>query len=202
MTASQVIFCDVGGVVLTNGWDTAARKQVVAEFQLDFEEFEERHQFVVHRFETGRLDLGGYLAQTVGSRDPDFPVSEFGEAMLSVSRPLDGGLELATELATLDMPVVTLNNESRALHNHRVVHFGLDDLFDAFFTSGYLGVKKPDDAIYRMALDVMAADPGRSVFIDDRRINLEAAAAHGMRTIHHTSPEETRAALASLGLAI
>lgn len=197
----DVVFSDVGGVVLSNGWDSDARRRVIAEFGLDWDQFDERHDFVVDRFETGRLDLDRYINFVVGQRRDDFRVGDFADAMFTASTPVDGGLELARDLAASDVRLVTLNNESRPLHEYRVDEFGLGEIYEAFFTSAYLGVKKPDDAIYRIALDVMNVRPERAVFIDDRELNLEPAAAMAVHTIHHISPDQTREQLAELGIA-
>lgn len=199
MAQVDVVFFDVGGVVLTNGWDTACRRRTCVAFGLDFEEFEDRHEFVADAFETGRIGLAIYLEQTVFHRPRDFSPDEFAEAMRSASSALPGGLDLVRGVAT-QVPVATLNNESRALNEHRIESFGLGELFTAFFSSCYVGIKKPDDGIYRLALDVMAVAPERSAFVDDRPLNLEGATRVGMRTILHRDAATTRSELAELGL--
>lgn len=201
-TGIDTIFCDVGGVILTNGWDKPARTKVVADFDLDWEEFDERHKFIVDRFETGRCNLDDYLRLTVGHRPRDFSLDAFGAAMSAQSVPLDGGLELVEDLAATNLRLATLNNESRPLNDHRIATFGLASHFELFFSSAYLGVKKPDDAIYRMALEVTAASPQRCVFIDDRQPNLEPAMVLGIHTIHHQSVQQTRQELTSLGVVL
>ncbi|MPZ21064.1 MAG: HAD-IA family hydrolase [Luteitalea sp.] len=79
-----------------------------------------------------------------------------------------------------------INNESRELNRYRIDTFRLRDIFCAFFSSCYLGVRKPDARIYEIALDVMQAEPATSLFVDDREENVEAARALGMPTIHVT----------------
>ncbi len=200
MARVDVVFTDVGGVLLTNGWDHSQRRRACDHFDLDWEEFEDRHQFVAERFETGRIDLDLYLERTVFYRERSFSAADFAAAMRAGSSPLDGGIELVRRIASAGVTVATLNNESRALNEYRISRFGLDELFTAFFSSCYLGVSKPDDQIFITALAVMAVEPERALFIDDRPINIESAASLGIHTIHHVDPAITKEALAEFGL--
>ncbi|MGA7272797.1 MAG: HAD-IA family hydrolase [Acidimicrobiia bacterium] len=200
MSGIDVVFCDVGGVLLTNGWDHSQRHRACEHFDLDWEEFEDRHQFVAERFETGRIDLELYLERTVFYRERPFSVEDFAQTMRSGSRPLDGGIGLVRRIASTRLTMATINNESRALNEYRISRFGLDEIFTAFFSSCYLGVSKPDDQIFRIALAVMAVESERAVFIDDRPINIESAAGLGFHTIRHVDAATTERALADLGL--
>ena len=98
--------------------------------------------------------------------------------------------------------LATLNTESRELNEYRIRHFGLCDLFDVFFSSCWLGVRKPTRQIYERVLGMTQADPARSVFVDDREQNLAPARALGMKTIHFTSASQLAGALAELGFAL
>jgi putative hydrolase of the HAD superfamily len=51
------IFVDIGGVLLTNGWDHHARGRAVAKFKLDWAETEERHRLTFEIHEEGRLTV-------------------------------------------------------------------------------------------------------------------------------------------------
>ncbi|MGH8910950.1 MAG: HAD family hydrolase, partial [Acidimicrobiia bacterium] len=194
MSDIDIAFFDVGGVLLTNGWDSDRRRKACAAYDLDWAEFEDRHQFVADAFETGQLGLAVYLERTVFYRPRDFSPDDFADTMRASSSALPGGLELIRELAATGLTLATINNESRMLNDHRIHTFGLDEIFQAFFSSCFLGVRKPDEAIYRMAFTVMAREPHRCVFVDDRAVNAEGARATGMRTIHHVDPPSTRAA--------
>ncbi len=193
----KTLFFDVGGVLLTNGWDRVSRRHCVDSFGLDWEEFSDRHDFVADAFETGRMTLESYLERTVFYRGRPFTRDDFVAAMRAESQPLEG-LGLAEELAASGQYfMATLNNESRELHEHRVEAFGLDEIFGVFLTSGYLGVKKPDEAMFRLALDLTHTEPEDAVFIDDRALNLECADLLGMRTILYTSADHLRDELRS-----
>jgi putative hydrolase of the HAD superfamily len=164
MTRFATIFFDVGGVCPTNGWDTIARRSAALHFSLDLEEFEERHQALVDAREG------------------------FTRFMQAQSQPHGSVLSLIGRLASAGSysRLATINNEPRALNRYRIDTFRLRDLFSAFFSSCYLGVRKPDARIYEIALDVMQAAPATSLFVDDREENVEGARALGIHAIHVT----------------
>ena len=197
----RVILFDVGGVLASNGWDRRARRRAVEHFDLDLEDFQDRHDFVANAFETGHLDLDSYLERTVFYRERPFAPRDLVDFMFGQTEPIAESLEIAAELSASDRFVMaTLNNESRALNDHRIEVLGLRDHFSTFFSSCYLGVRKPEPEIFRIAIDVTGSDPDDCVFIDDRRLNLECAALEGMRTILFTDPARLRADLTDLGL--
>ncbi|MGI9649159.1 MAG: HAD-IA family hydrolase, partial [Acidimicrobiia bacterium] len=142
-----------------------------------------------------------YLDRTVFYRSRDFSPDTFQEAMMAESKPYPEALALVGSLAASGRYLLaTLNNESRELNQARIERFELDRYFSVFFSSGFLGVKKPDPAIYRLALQITQRDPGECVFIDDRDLNLECALGEGMHAIHYESPAGLRSTLAELGV--
>lgn len=200
MTISAIFF-DVGGVLGTNGWDRHCRRAVAEAFGLDQDEMAERHELVSDAFETGHLDLAGYLDAVVFHHERPFSRDDFWEAMKSKSVPDEQALALVDELrATGGYFLATLNNESHELNDHRLDHFGLRGRFDAFLTSSYLGVKKPDPAIYGLALHITGRRGEECVFIDDRELNLEAAQKQGIQAILYQNPSQLRSALAAVGV--
>ncbi|MFI0447923.1 HAD family hydrolase [Actinomadura sp. 6N118] len=76
------------------------------------------------------------------------------------------------------------------------------DLFDVVVISCEVGLRKPDEAIFQHAVDLLGLTPADCVFIDDIEHNITAAEALGMRGILHTGPAETLAALRWLGLSV
>ena len=187
MTRVETIFFDVGGVCLTNGWDTSARRSAALHFSLDLEEFEERHQALVDALERDEQSLDGYLDHVVFHRHRSFSRDAFTRFMQTQSRPHGPVLSLVRSLASAgSYGLATINNESRALNRYRIDTFRLRDLFSAFFSSCYLGVRKPAARIYEIALDVMQAAPATSLFVDDREENVEGARALGIHAIHVT----------------
>ncbi|TAM79458.1 MAG: HAD family phosphatase [Acidobacteria bacterium] len=184
MAQITALFWDVGGVVLTNGWDRREREHAAQKFGLDRGEFEDRHELVAGRFETGKLTLDHYLDRTVFYRPRNFEKETFKTYMFGLSKPIDGTLGVVDRIARSGRYLLaTLNNESRELNLHRIEHFKLRKYFTLFMSSCFLGVKKPDDEIFRLALDLTQRDPEECLFIDDRELNLECAARLRLRTL-------------------
>jgi putative hydrolase of the HAD superfamily len=188
MTKISAIFSDVGGVLLTNGWDRPSRKKLADRFLLDWDDFEARHELIGPQLETGNLTLDHYLERTVFYRQRNFSPEEIKKFMFAQSRPLEGSLEIIARLAiTRKYLLATLNNESRELNHFRIETFGLRRYFTVFFSSCFLGVKKPDEAVYRLALNITQRPPEECIFIDDRPLNLECAQRLGMKTVRFQS---------------
>ena len=195
------LFFDVGGVLLTNGWDRVSRRHCVESFGLDYEEFRDRHELIVDAFETGRMTLDGYLDRTVFYREREFSREAFREGMIGESQPFPDALAVVAELAASGRySLATLNNESQELNQARIDRFGLHEYFSLFLSSGFLGVKKPDQAMYQLALLLTQRRPEECVFVDDRDLNLECAITEGMHTIHYSDAPALRAELAALGV--
>lgn len=201
---TTTLFWDLGGVLLSNGWDREQRARAVEHFGLDGDEFDDRHREIVGALETGRCTLDEYLRATVFFRPRPFGEAEFREFMQAQSEAFPGNLEIVDRLrASNRFLLATLNNESRELNRVRIERFGLRDRFSAFFTSSFLGVMKPAVEIFRVALEVTQRDPAEALFIDDRGQNLEPARALGMRTLHfrgEQGPEVLVGELAALGI--
>jgi putative hydrolase of the HAD superfamily len=193
MGEAPALFFDVGGVLLTNGWDTAARKQAVEVFGLEYQEFQTRHEMLKTAFETGHLSLDVYVQKTVFHRPRPFTPEDFKQFMYGTSSILGDTLEFVKALAaTGNYKLYTLNNESRELHEHRVETFGLKPLFLGFLASCYLGQVKPDEGIYLNALGIAACRRESALFIDDRAMNIEAATALGLNSYRFTGREALR----------
>jgi putative hydrolase of the HAD superfamily len=205
MSAIDQIFFDIGGVLGTNGWDREQRGAAVERFHLDPEDFQYRHEETVGAFESGEISLDEYLDVTVFSEKRGFTRDEFKGFMFSLSEPWLESLEVVRQLRRsirgrpTRVRMATLNNESRELNEYRIAHFGLCDLFDVFFSSCWVGVRKPTKQIYRRVLGMTQANPERSVFVDDREQNLAPARALGMHTIRFTSANQLARDLAELG---
>jgi putative hydrolase of the HAD superfamily len=196
------VFCDVGGVLLTNGSDRGERAKLVEKFGLDGDDFEGRHQMLSAAFDAGELDLDDYLERTIFFRPRAFPKQEVRDFMYSQSEALPGSLALMARLAQArNVFMATLNNESRELNLHRIEKFGLRNYFSVFFSSCYLGVSKPHPQIYRMALDLAQRQAKECVFIDDRALNLESARGLGLHTIQFLNAGQLENDLRGLGVA-
>ena len=199
----KVLLFDVGGVLLTNGWDREARRLACQRFDLDWEDFQDRHEFVAPDFETGKLTITEYLRRTVFYRERPFTEGEFIDFMKAQSEAMPESLALLADLAASgEYVLATLNNESRELNDHRIEAFGLREYFSVFMSSCYLGMKKPEEHIYRVAVDITQHRPEQCVFIDDRELNLECADQAGIRPVHFKNAEQLRISLRELGVAV
>ena len=197
----RAIFSDVGGVLGTNGWDHDQRTAAVKEFGLDPEEFRSRHELVVTAFETGRLSLEEYLQRTVFYRPRSFTPDAFRNFMFNQSKPYPETLALLGRVARSGRYLLaTLNNESLELNLHRIRAFNLSRIFKLFLSSCFVGVKKPDAGIYRLALQLTQQEPARCVFIDDRALNLECAGNVGMQTIQFQTASQLAVELRRLSI--
>ncbi len=182
MANIRALFWDVGGVLLSNAWDHEERELAIERFHLDKAEFESRHKERVSAFEEGRLSLSEYLEQVVFNNPRRFTEDDFKGYMFSLSKPKDETLEIARRVANKYL-MTTINNESRELNQYRIQAFRLTDYFDVFVSSCFAGMRKPDERIYRLALDLTQQTAAECCFIDDRQINIDAARKVGMHAI-------------------
>jgi putative hydrolase of the HAD superfamily len=203
MSASPIraLFLDIGGVLLTNGWDRAARRRAALAFGLDEEEMHERHHLTYDTYEAGKLSLDEYLTRVVFHRPRAFSREEFKVFMFAQSCPYPEMIQLICDLkARYRLKIAVISNEGRELTIHRIHTFGLGTFIDVFVASCFVHYRKPDADIYRIALDIAQMSPAQVVYVDDRPMFAEVARGLGIRSIHHTGLESTRDALASLGL--
>ena len=196
----DAILFDVGGVLLTNGWDHRERAAVLEQFHLDRADFEARHTAPNDAWERDSITAKQYLDATVFYQPRDFSHDEFMVAVCAQSKPLDdGALGILGELATSDKCMIgVLNNEARETNEYRFATFGLRNYLRVALSSCYLGLRKPEAAIYKRALDILGKPPERVLFIDDRAENAAGAAAAGMNTIRFTGAAQLRGELTNL----
>ena len=201
MPTIHAIFWDVGGVLLSNAWDHRQRSEALAHFQLDEAEFHDRHEMVVSSFERGKITLDEYLNRTVFHRARPFTRDAFREFMFSLSQPFPEVLQFAESLADSGKYFMgTINNESRELNDYRIEKFGLRQIFRLFISSCFVGLRKPERDIYRLALEITQVPAEECCFIDDRALNLECAIHLGMHTIQMQTLDQLRVDLSKLGV--
>jgi putative hydrolase of the HAD superfamily len=197
----RAIFWDVGGVLLTNAWDRTQRTAALEHFHLDEEEFHDRHEMVVSSFERGKITLDEYLDRTVFYRARPFEREAFKEYMFSLSKPLPDVLGFAQSLTDSGRYFMgTINNESRELNLYRIEKCGLRKIFGLFVSSCFVGLRKPERDIYRLALETTQRAAEECCFVDDRSLNLECAAKMGMQTIQMQNLEQLKADLKKIGV--
>ncbi|HEV2731564.1 MAG TPA: HAD family phosphatase [Terriglobales bacterium] len=203
MPQISAIFWDVGGVLLTNAWDREQRERAIEQFKLDEEEFHDRHELVVSSLERGKISLDQYLQRTIFYRSRTFTQDAFKQYMFSLSQPQADVLEFARQLSGSGKYLMsTINNESTELNLYRINKFGLREIFTLFVSSCFVGLRKPEEGIYRLALEITQKPPQECCFIDDRALNLECARGLGMNTIEMQNLEELRRRLDDLGVRV
>lgn len=199
----NTLFLDVGGVLLTNGWDSKMRRRAAEKFCLDPGEMDERHHLIDVNYELGQLSLDDYLDCVVFFRSRPFTREAFKEFMYAQSEPFPEMIGFVRELKEAnDLRIVVVSNEGRELTQYRIDQFGLREIVDVFIVSCFVGYRKPDAAIYNAALDVVQTDPDRVIYVDDRAVFVEAAERLGIRSIQHIEPESTKEQLADCGLTV
>lgn len=193
------LFLDIGGVLLTNGWDHLARRKAAEQFGLDEEDYQERHAQIYNLHETGKITLDEYLKNTVFWKKRDFTLQQFKDFMWAQSQPHPEMLDLMKQLKEqYSLKIALVSNEGRDLAEYRIKKFHLDAFADSFFVSCFVGFQKPDSHIYQMALDVLQVSPSQVFYIDDRQNLVDAAANLGIAGIVHSSFETTKQRLLSL----
>jgi len=201
MAKVKVLFWDNGGVILTNGWDRGSRRNAVETFHLDWADFEDRHELMLNAFECGQASLDEYLRRVVFYRERAFTPLDFRKFMFSQSQAFPESLDFLGKLtATGRYFSAALNNESLEINDYRIHTFQLREYFKAFFSSCYLGVRKPDRGIYSLALKITQSLPEECAMIDDRGLNLECAKEMGMHTVQFQNVGQLREDLARLGV--
>ncbi|HTJ14365.1 MAG TPA: HAD family hydrolase [Dinghuibacter sp.] len=199
----RALFLDIGGVLLTNGWDRKSRKAAADRFGLNADEVSDRHRMTFDTYESGKLNLDEYLTRTIFYEDRNFTRQEFRQFMMDQSQPYQEMLDLIRDLkAKHGLKIAVVNNEGRELNEHRIRTFKLGEFVDFFISSCFVHFRKPDADIWKVALDIAQVPRENVVYIDDRPMFVQVAEGLGLRGINHKKYEDTRAQLEALGLAL
>jgi len=197
------LFLDVGEVLLTNGWDHLARRRAAKHFKLAWAEMEERHSLVFETHEEGRMTFQEYLGWVIFYQKRPFTRSQFRDFIFAQSKPYPGMIELIANLrAQYGLKTVVVSNESREVNAYRIRAFRLDRLVDTFISSCFVHMRKPDVAIFRLALDIAQTPPAQIVYIENTPMFVHIAEGLGIRSILHVDLKATRAKLSSFGLPV
>jgi putative hydrolase of the HAD superfamily len=200
-TSIICLFVDIGGVLLTDGFDHSARQRAAATFKFDLAEMEERHHLTFDPYEEGKLTLEEYLSRVVFYQKRSFTRAQFRRFLFAQSKPYPALIDLIGKLkAKYGLKIVVVSNEARELNAYRIGKFKLGKFVDAFISSCYVHLRKPDADIFRLALDVAQVPARHVLFIDNTPMFVQIAESQGIRSIRHTDFTSTRAKLAALGL--
>ncbi|GGA88821.1 HAD-IA family hydrolase [Puia dinghuensis] len=199
------LFLDIGGVMLTNGWDRRSREAAAKQFGLDIDELNDRHRMTFDTYEAGKLSLDEYLKRVVFCREQPFTVEQFRTFMFEQSAPYPEMIDLVKALkARYELKIAVVNNEGRELNEHRIKTFRLNEFVDFFISSCFVHFRKPDADIWKVALDIAQVPKEDVVYIDDRPMFVQVAQGLGIRGITHNYKNvgKTKDALAAMGLTL
>jgi putative hydrolase of the HAD superfamily len=200
-TAITCAFLDIGGVLLTDGWDHLARKRAAKNFKLEWAEMEDRHRLTFEIYEEGKITLQEYLSLVVFHKKRPFTCNQFQRFMFAQSKPFPEMIALVAQLKLqLGMKIAIVSNEGRELNAYRIRKFNLDRFVDCFISSCFVHIRKPDVNIFRLALDIAQVPASRAVYIDNTPMFVQVAEGLGIQSILHTDCKSTRAGLSALGL--
>jgi putative hydrolase of the HAD superfamily len=192
---------DIGGVLLTNGWDHLARQRAAAHFDLGLADIEDRHHLTVDTYEEGKLTLDDYLSRVVFHQERPFTRAQFRTYMFAQSQPYPEMIALVAQLKLqYGLKIVVVSNEGRELNEHRIRAFKLNEFVDSFISSCFVHMRKPDADIFRLALDIAQVPAQQVVYLENTLMFVQIAEGMGMHSILHTDSTSTCAKLASFGL--
>ena len=195
----KILFFDVGGILLTNGWGHESRHAAATKFGLDYAELDALHNFIFNVYEIGSITLDQYLDTVIFNKPRDFVREDFKEFMYAQSVELPEMLQWLKEWKQdCGFRIISINNEGKELNDYRVQKFKLHQSFDAFISSCEVSMRKPDPGIFKLALGIAQATPGQCVYFDDRLMFVNAAQNLGIRSFQHTSFKETKQILENL----
>lgn len=198
-TSVKFLFFDIGGVLLTNGWGHESREEAVRRFGLNYNEVKELHTFIFNVYEAAGVDLDDYLDTVVFNHPREFTREDFKNFMFEQSKELPDMLAWLKEWKKdSGFKIMAINNEGKELNDYRIKKFKLHEVFDAFISSCEVGIRKPDPAIFKLAMGVAMALPSECVYFDDRKMFALAAGKLGMRAYQHTGFETTKQILEDL----
>ena len=196
----KVLFSDIGGVLLRNGWGHESREAAAEKFKIDYAEMDILHDFIFNVWEMGKITIDDYLDTVVFKERRNFSRKEFKEFMLAQSVQLPKMLPwmIKWKNKNKNIKVISLNNEPRELNQYRIEKFKLHQFFDAFVSSCEVGMRKPDPGIFNLAIGIAQAKPEECLYFDDRTMLVEAAKKVGIHAYHHKDFESTKKILESL----
>lgn len=203
MSSSRIttLFLDIGGVLLTNGWDTALRKKTAEHFGVDYSELDHRHRVTYDTYEEGKMSLETYLRQIIFFEPRTFSAADVTKFILEEARPYQDTIDLVCRLkAVYGLRIAVVSNEGREIAEDRIARFHLKSFVDFFIVSAFVHFRKPDLDIYRLALDVAQVPPDEVAYIEDRPLLCEVAASIGINSVLNRNAAETRQILNELGL--
>lgn len=170
------LFLDIGGVLLTSGWNHHAHKRATADFKMEFAEMEDRHQLIFETYEEGKLTLEEYLGLVVFHQKRPFTWSQFRRFIFAQSKPHPDMINLVIQLKVRHgLKIAAVSNGGRERNAYRIRQLKLDRFVDCFISTCFFHVRKPDADIFRFALDIAQALAGQLVYIENTSMFVRTA---------------------------
>lgn len=199
----KTLFLDIGGVLLTNGWDRYGREKAIRKFKLDPQELSDRHHIFFETYEAGKLSFKDYLDHVIFYQQRNFSEMDFMNFLYQQSIPIKGSIEYFMAIKKkYRLNILALSNEGRELNEYRIKTFHLDKLFNLFISSCYVHLRKPDKQIFRMACDISFTEPRHALFIDDRIIHVQIAGSLGINGIQFRNLTSTKKQMETYGFTL
>ena len=199
----KTLFTDIGGVLLTNGWDHVSRAKAVEKFGLNAQETQERHHLTFDTYEVGKLTLHEYLDRVVFYTKRDFSHDDFKNFMFAQSQPYDNMINLVKALKQkYNLKIAVVSNEGRELNEYRINTFQLNRFVDFFISSSFVHFRKPDVDIFKVAIDIAQVNPAETLYLEDRPMFVQISETVGLKGVHHENYETTKDIFASYGLTL
>lgn len=203
MRQIKTLFLDIGGVLLTNGWDTQTRSKAIEHFKLDANQTQERHHLVFDTFELGKMTLDAYLDYVIFYEIKSFTKDQFIRYMREQSLPIEGSIDFFKAIKEkYKLQVVAISNETRELNHYRFNHYKLMELFDAVVSSSFIHMRKPDASMFKLAIDISQCDVDKSLYIDDRKLFVEIVKSLGVHGFQFTNLVEVKNKIKDFGLSL
>lgn len=196
----KTVFVDIGGVLLSNSWDTKCVKDSVSFFGIEEEEVLFRHAEVASLYYCGKISLDEYIKYVIFFTERNFGCDEYKKFVFEQSQAFEEMIKYIKFLrGHFRLKIVTLNNEGRELNEFRIKKFKLHEFVDTFISSSYLKLCKPDPEFYKVALDISGSDPSEVLYIEERELMTAVAGKLGIKSILHSSYKGTRKEVEKLG---
>jgi putative hydrolase of the HAD superfamily len=173
--------------------DMSPGKKAAQTFSLDYAEMDTLHHFIFNVYEINSITVDEYLDRIVFNHPRDFTKEDFKTFMFAQSVELPGMLRWLKEWKNdCGFKIISINNEGKELNDFRIKKFGLHECFDAFISSCEVGMRKPDPAIFTLALGIAQATPEECIYVDDRLMLVQAVEKLGIRSFHHQTFSTTK----------
>lgn len=203
----KAVIFDLGSVLTTEDW-LAVYEKMANELKIDVGKTKEIVKPLFDKLGKGEISEQIFWkeveAQTGVELSEEFTENFWFKTYKEWSKDIKESWEILIELHKRGIRLAVLANiiKTSLLANKEMGRLQrLRDVgVETFIASCEEGIKKPDLKIYEIALKRLNLLPGACVFVDDKRVNIEAAEKLGIRGIVFQTPEQLREELIKLGL--